>query len=399
MGPLDLAILHGQRELALRVAETGVDLTADGVFGIRGWLADAVELLCPNGPSSDTKQKVQSIAVDVFNLQVNRSINANMKVAAMPLLQAMGCFSRMPDGLVLRKHPAASMICGFMAQRPMVAQLIDEDGQARSTQVSETNSVDLIAAARVPLVHPEQQADPRPPWIVVPVSANSADPQIVVEGADVVQGLEQQSTWAEQEEEDCNVAAASVHINLKVPPFIGDAMGFLIAPTAQNLIKSLLRVPQLLLARTCVNDAQQELKPDLIGGAALVTPMMKEQKLSLHLALHHTVVIRAGTSFFHAALACVAGRQRSNIKCNGSDNIQQTADATPQNDVHAGSQPDKFVCALPLILEASVWCCQLQGMLSWTPRNIRDCLRLCNEIWLQCDNGREPYNSSLSGLL
>jgi len=263
-----------------------------------------------------------------------------------------------------------------------VAQLIAEDGQAKNTQVSETNSVDLIAAARLPPVHPQQQTDPRSPWVVAPVSASLADPQIIVEGADLARGLEQQSTRAEQEE-DGNVAAAPpVHINLDVPPFIGDAMGFLIAPTAQNLIKSLLSAPQLLLVRTCVNDAKGELKPDLIGGAALITPTMKEQELSLHLALHHTVVIRAGTSFFHAALACVAGRQRSNIKHNGSDNSQQTADATPQNDVHVGSQPDKFVCAVPLILEASAWCCRLQGMLLWTPQNLRDCLRLCNEIWL-----------------
>jgi len=187
MGPLDLAILHGQREIALRLVEAGADVTADGVFGIRGWLVDAVELQwMSTRPSLGTKQKVLSIAMDVFNLQVQRSINATLKVAAMPLFQAMGCFSNMPDCLLLRKHPAIFMICGFMAKRPMLARLIVEDEQARSMQVSETNIVDLIVAACMQLAAPEQQADPRAPQVVRPSSASLADPQIVVEETNLV---------------------------------------------------------------------------------------------------------------------------------------------------------------------------------------------------------------------
>jgi len=51
---------------------------------------------------------------------------------------------------------------------------------------------------------------------------------------------------------------------LDVPPFGGDAMSFLVSP-AQNLLKSLLETPQMVMARTCVNDAKFELGPDLIG--------------------------------------------------------------------------------------------------------------------------------------
>merc|ERR1719162_861696 len=45
IGLLDLAVLHGQKDLAFRLAKAGIDFTTEGVFAIRGWLAGSVQSL------------------------------------------------------------------------------------------------------------------------------------------------------------------------------------------------------------------------------------------------------------------------------------------------------------------------------------------------------------------
>lgn len=292
MNILDLAVLHREKDVAMRLAEAGAELTDRGAFVIRGLLVGAVTA-CDNDfqthmPSAKTD--IRQIAMDLARLQSKRATHAALQIAQIPLLQAMTCVTRSQRLPQLR---VVSLICAFMAQRGALADLSCEIQSFADTEME-----------------PKTEAKMEDPHSNVRVEKQ------VSEKSDIEQAIELSQVVAAQEEGE-HVAAALVQSKAEAPPLSGDdVVSFRLTRTSKSIVNTLLEAPQLAVARARVVDAGCELQPDFAGGATILIPMTREQflELNLDLAPHHVVTIRAEKTLLEAALACVPSKQRPTIK-------------------------------------------------------------------------------------
>jgi hypothetical protein len=328
---LDLAVLSGQKGLALRLARLGGDFSIGSASAIPRWLADASAqtppsfVLHPDLPL-DTKDEVFRTAMDVVRFQRKRSIHETMQVIAAPLLQAMSRATQKPRLPVLR------IIGSFVAHRPALADLDTKVGSLFSS-----NGGALSKPSVCINVDTEERVTEDSPG-----TSSSVEKQ-VVDDTELERAIELSIEQAAQEE-GSHVAAALVQSKAEAPPLSGDdVVAFRLTRHSRMTDKALLEGPQTAELRARVTDAGCELRPDFVGGAIFFIPMTREQysELNFQLEPHHVVAIRADRPLLEAALARVPSKKRPTIKTDHrADGFQQEAAETAHVDSPGSDRPD-----------------------------------------------------------
>ena len=251
LGLLEFAISYGQLKIAVSLAQAGADLTVDGAFCVRAWLADAVSSLRLFKPVA-SKQKVYSIAMAVMDVQSERNMREALKATALPLLQALGGVARVRGRVELRTLPVAGMICEFLARRAALMDLRKDDLPF---------AVEGSAHDQVLLDLPRDVRQGGPPSDVADVwPAKQADDE-----TDLQQALVLSEAEAEQEE-GSQVAAALLQSKADAPPLSGDdAVVFRLTRVLQGILQALLEAPQLAEVRARVTEAGCELRQEFLN--------------------------------------------------------------------------------------------------------------------------------------
>ena len=216
-----------------KLAQAGADLTVDGAFCVRAWLADAASSLRLFKPVA-SKQKVYSIAMAVMDVQSER----NMR--------------EVRGRVELRTLPVAGMICEFLARRAALMDLRKDDLPF---------AVEGSAHDQVLLDLPRDVRQGGPPSDVADVwPAKQADDE-----TDLQQALVLSEAEAEQEE-GSQVAAALLQSKVDAPPLSGDdAVVFRLTRVSQGILQALLEAPQLAEVRARVTEAGCELRQEFLN--------------------------------------------------------------------------------------------------------------------------------------
>lgn len=323
VGSLDCAILHGEKELALRLANADVDVTLDGIILMRR------QIFYHKRSGPENCEATVDAATAVLKLQRQRNLAKMRRVAGLPLLQLTG-------GPTRGSLPIVEYICSFAEQLPALAHL--------GESISGVGCATAAESADLTSIHPPEQS--------THAGAEDDAKTMMDEGADaqVDQAIKLSNDDADRQESE-QVVAAVLQSKIDTPPVSGDdAVIFRLTRVTHTISETLLQVPELAEARARVIESGCELRPGFAGGAILLIPITKEQfeELGLTLAPHHIVALRVDKSSLEVALSCVPSKQRPKLKPdhradpNKSDTCTDLP-AVPESHVTVDGQPSRVV--------------------------------------------------------